>query len=115
MQGKVDEEKDTAAAGQMAGLRMALSEGLEIGDRLARAYRLLDRVARKASPSRCDALAPQVTQLERAIGELTAGMTSVRHWTLNVTHFLETWHPIGPPYPPPLDLPNGGDRSSLFR
>jgi hypothetical protein len=85
------------AALQVAALRTTLADAMRTGDRLTRAYRSLDRVAEKVRPSRCVQMTPQLGQLETAIGELAAGMASVRLWSLDVAHFLERWHPFGPP------------------
>ncbi|HEY8200486.1 MAG TPA: hypothetical protein VII47_03950, partial [Actinomycetota bacterium] len=84
-----------------AEIRAALTDATNAGKRLAPALKVLERGLNKASPARTAQYAPHLTMLHARVAALADEMRTVRLWSLEMAHFLESWHPIGPSFGPP--------------
>lgn len=81
-------------------LGSALIEATDAGKRLASALAVLERGLGKASPARAAQYAPQLMVLQERVVALTAEMRTVRLWSLEMAHFLQSWHPVAPSFAP---------------
>jgi hypothetical protein len=79
-------------------IRDALTETTKVSKRLPPALRSLERALDKASVARRAQYAPELLMLQGRLVTLAAEIRAVRLMTLEMAHFLEHWHPIGPSF-----------------
>ena len=94
----VDAGQQEWAALRVDALRGALQEAERVESKLSRAFRVLDRALVASRSATAPGHAPRVAQLLSEVEELTAQMRTMRRWSLEMAHFLEHWHPVGPAF-----------------